>query len=177
LWSVRDESVSGCRVVSPAGKGGGLKVGDVIALRDPIVDQWDIALVRRWKQAGEDRVEMGLLWIGRKAIPLKLHPGSGSRWNETKPVHALGGEPEGGKGEFLFALLPAAACVDRERTWERAAPWGRSVLRVESTELPGLDWEWVKLRVVANEPGIAGLQSKRPPPEEATEIEITAPPE
>lgn len=176
LWSVRDESVSGCRVVSPAGKGGGLTVGDAIALHDPLTDQWDVALVRRWKLAGEDRVEMGLLWLGRNAKPLKLYPVfSGSRWDEAKPVDGLGGEPESGKGEFLHALLPAAACADLQRSWERAAPWGKSVLRIESIELPGTDWCWVRLRVVANEPGVAGARSEQPPTDEITEIEITAP--
>jgi hypothetical protein len=176
LWIVRDESVSGCRVVSPAGKGGGLKVGDAIAMRDPITDQWDVALVRRWKLAGEDRVEMGLLWFGRNAKPLKLYPvSSGSRWDEAKPVDGLGGEPEGGKGEFLLALLPATATADLQRTWERATPWGKSVLRIESIELPGSDWCWARLRVVANERGVAGARSEQPHPDEMTEIEITAP--
>lgn len=176
LWSVRDESVSGCRVVSPAGKGGGPKVGDALALHDPLTDQWDVALVRRWKLAGEDRVEIGLLWFGRNAKPLKLYPVfSGSRWDEAKPVDGLGGEPDGGKGEFLLALLPAAACTDPQRSWERAAPWGKSVLRMESIDLPGTDWCWARLRVVANEPGVAGARSEQPPTDEITEIEITAP--
>ena len=176
LWTVRDESVSGCRVVSPAAKGGGLKVGDAIALHDPITDQWDVALVRRWKLAGDDRVVLGLLWFGRNARPLTLHPVlSVSHWDEAKPVDGLGGELEGGKGEFLLALLPAAACADPQRSWERAAPWGKSVLRLESIELPGIDWCWARLRVVANEPGVAGARSEQPPSDEITEIEITAP--
>jgi hypothetical protein len=176
LWIVRDESVSGCRVVSPAGKGGGLKVGDAIALHDPLTDQWDVALVRRWKLAGEDRVEMGLLWFGRNAKPLKLFPVlSGFRSNEAKPVDGLGGEPAGGNGEFLLALLPAAACADLQRSWERAAPWGKSVLRIESIELPGTDWCWARLRVVANEPSVVGARSAQPPTDGITEIEITAP--
>lgn len=176
LWSVRDESVSGCRAVSPAGKGGGLKVGDAIALHDPLTDQWDVALVRRWKLAGEDRVEMGLLWFGRNAKPVKLYPVfSGSRWEDAKPVDGLGGEPEGGNGESLLVLLPATACTDPQQSWERSAPWGKSVLRMESIELPGTDWCWARLRVVAKEPGVAGARTAQPPTDEITEIEITAP--
>jgi hypothetical protein len=151
-------------------------VGDAIALHDPITDQWDVALVRRWKLVGEDRVEMGLLWFGRNARPLKLFPVlSGSRSDEAKPVDGLGGEPESGKREFLLALLPAAACADLQRSWERAAPWGKSVLRIESIELPGTDWCWARLRVVADEPGVAGARSAQPPTDDITEIEITAP--
>lgn len=177
LWIVRDQSVSGCRVVSPAGKGGGLKVGDAVALHDPVTDQWDVALVRRWKQAGEDRIETGLLWFGRNAKPLKLFPvlSSGSRWDDAQPIHGLGGEPEGGTGELLLALLPATAITNPERVWERAAPWGKSVLRLDSIELPGTDWCWARLRVVAREPGVAGARAAEPFSDEITEIEITAP--
>jgi hypothetical protein len=176
LWIVRDESVSGCRVVSPAGKGGGLKVGDAIALHDPVTDQWDVALVRRWKLAGEDRVETGLLCFGRNAKPLKLFPiSSGTQWNEDRPVDGLGGEPEGSEGRLLLALLPATACEDLERSWERATPWGKSVLQIESIELPGTDWCWARLRIIANESGAAGGRGKQPPTDGVTEIEIIAP--
>jgi hypothetical protein len=175
LWIVRDQSVSGCRVVSPAGKGSDPKVGDAIALHDPLTDQWDVALVRRWKLAGEERVEMGLLWFGRNAKPLKLFPvPAASQWEDSKPVDGLGGEPEGGTGEFLLALLPVAVSTDLQRCWERATPRGKSVLRVESIELPGIDWCWARLRIVAHEAGAAGVRTG-PPPDEITEIEITAP--
>ena len=177
FWIVRNESASGCRVVSPTGKGGGLKVGDVIALHDPITELWDIALVRRWKLAGEDKFEMGLLWFGRKAMPLLLYPVRTSRWDEAKPVHALGGEIEGMDGETLLTLLPAAACVDLQRSWERSTPWGRSVLRIESIELPGGDWNWVRLRVIANDARAAGAGAQQMTADDSTEIEIKAPPE
>jgi hypothetical protein len=176
LWTVHDESVSGCRVVSPAGKGGGLQVGDAIVLHDPITDQWDVALVRRWKLAGEELVETGLLWFGRNARPLTLFPvSSAARWDEAKPVHGLGGEPEGGKGEFILALLPAPVSGDLPQSWERTAPWGKSVLRTEAIALHGTDWCWARLRVVANAPGVAGARSAKSPTNEITEIEITAP--
>lgn len=176
LWIVRDQSVSGCRIVSPAGKGSGLKVGDAIAMHDPVTGQWDVALVRRWKLAGEDRSEMGLLWFGRNANPLKLYPvPSAARWDDVRPVDGLGGEPEGGSGDLLLALLPATACADPQRTWERAAPWGKSVLYLEEIELPGTDWCWARLRVVAREPGVAGAHAEQSSADEITEIEITAP--
>ena len=176
LWIVRDQSVSGCRVVSPARKAAGLKVGDAVALHDPLSGQWDVALVRRWRLAGDERIEVGLLWFARNAQPLILHPVlKTDRWDTAKAIHGLGGAPEGSSGEFLLALLPAVFLADQERTWERAAPRGKSVLRMESVELPGTDWCWVKLNVIAHEPGVAGERAQQPLSDEITEIEITPP--
>lgn len=176
LWIVRDQSNSGCRVVAPVGKGAGLKVGDAVVLHDPLTDQWDVALVRRWKLAGDERIEVGLLWFARNAKPLKLHPVlSTVRWEPAIPIHGLGGEPEGGSGEFIFALLPASFLAKPERTWERAAPRGKSLLRLETVELPGTDWCWVKLRLIAHETGVAGERAEDPLSDGITEIEIRPP--
>ncbi len=176
FWIVRDESVSGSRIVSPAGKGGALRVGDAVAIHDPLSDQWDVALVRRWKLAGEDSIELGTMWLARNAKPLVLHPQhSVSGHVDPKPVDALGGEPIGDQSGLLMALVPAAACAQRDMLFERAAPRGKSILRIENIDLPGTDWCWITLRVVGNEPGVAGERKPHPPGEEITEIEITAP--
>ena len=173
LWIVRDESASGGRVVSPAGKGTALRVGDAVALHDPLTDQWDIALVRRWKLAGEDRIELGMMWLGRNAVPLVLYPG-----RDTVPargrIDALGGALVGAEAELLMALVPAWACAKPDASFERAASGGKAILRLESVELAGIDWCWAKLRVAGIEPGVAG-ERQATPEDDSIEIEITAP--
>jgi hypothetical protein len=176
LWIVRDESASGSRVVSPAGKGNTLRVGDAVALHDPLTDQWDVALVRRWKLAGEDRVELGLMWLGRNAKPLVLYPGEDMQpEGPVAPIDALGGALVGAEAELLMAIIPAAVCAKPNASFERAAPKGKAILRIDNIELPGLDWCWAKLRVVGVEPGVAGERKEAPPSQMITEIEITAP--
>jgi hypothetical protein len=175
LWIVRDESVSGCRVVSPAQKRNTLRVGDAVALHDPLTDSWDVSLVRRWKLAGEDRIELGLLWLARNAKPLVLYPGDTADDRDVEPIHVLGGEPVGSEQSLLLALMPAAACAAADATFERAAASGKLILKIEHVELPGIDWCWVRLAILGIEPGIAG--ERKPPSNDraVTEIEITAP--
>jgi hypothetical protein len=176
LWVVRDESISGCRVVSPAAKGGALRVGDAVALHDPLNDQWDVSLVRRWKLAGEDRLELGVLWLARNAKPLVLYPVQDpDEETAPKPIDALGGEPVGSENALLLALLPATACARSDARFERAAPRGKAILKIEHIELPGLDWCWVRMSIVAIEPGVAGERQPQPRSNTITEIEITAP--
>ena len=81
----------------------------------------------------------------------------------------------GSEGELLMVLLPAAACAKQDATFERAAARGKSILRLENIDLAGTDWCWVTLRAVGTEAGIAGEGKPRPPTQEITEIEITAP--
>ena len=176
-WIVRDQSTSGCRVLSPMPKGQALKVGDVIAMHDA-AGAWDVALVRRWKLAGDDRIEMGLLWLARNARPVKLFPlRDASGTDSLAPVSGLGGEQQGGDHRVLFALLPAIAGAHRARKWERAVPEGKAVMQIEAVELSGADWCWVRVRVLSIEAGTAGAHVKQGTSEEFTEIEITAPPE
>ena len=176
LWVIRDESITGSRLLSPAAKGGSLRVGDAVALHDPLNDQWDVALVRRWKLAGDDRFELGTMWLARNAKPLVLHPAQSVPGQpDPKPVDALGGEPVGSEGALLMALVPAAACAKRDAVFERAAPRGKTILQIQNIDLPGTDWCWITLRVIGNEAGIAGERRQQPDSEEITEIEITAP--
>ncbi len=178
LWVVRDESASGCRVVSPATKGAGLRVGDAVALHDPLTDQWDVALVRRWKLAGEDRVELGMMWLGRNANPLEMFAVRGQGRDETvRRIDVLGGEPLGANGQFLLALLPSAVCTAPHPTFERAVAHGKSIWQIDNIELPGTDWCWAKLRIIGDEPGVAGERAAQPQMDAITEIEITAPKE
>ena len=174
-WIVRDQSGSGCRVVSPVQRGNALKVGDVVAMND-VDDHWDVALVRRWKLAGDDRVEMGLLWFARNARPLKLFPVQNPHGHDgIAPVQGLGGEPQGGDGNVLLALLPTTACSNLERQWERAVPGGKALLKIDAIELPGVDWCWTRLLVLSLQPGLPGRPAVEQLDEEITEIEITAP--
>ena len=174
-WIVRDQSESGSRVVSPLQKGIALKVGDVVAMHDA-QGHWEIALVRRWKLAGDDRVEMGLLWLARNARPLKLFAVAGGAGGDgVRPVQGLGGEPEAGGG-VLMALLPAVACSNTQRQWERAVPGGKAVLRIDAIELAGVDWCWTRLEVTSVQAGLPGRGVAVEQDGEVTEIEITAPP-
>ena len=171
-WTVRDQSTSGCRVVAPWPKGQSLKVGDVIAMSDS-AGAWDVALVRRWKLAGDDRVEMGLLWLARNARPLQLFPVRNDG-GEAMPAFVLGGELQGGDRRTLLALVPAIVTANRGQQWERAVPEGKAVLTVESVELPGTDWSWVKMNVVSVAAGAPGMLHEYQSGG-VHEIEITAP--
>ena len=163
-------------IVSPAGKAGAMRVGEAVSLRDPLTGQYDVALVRRWKMAGEDRVEMGLMWLGRNAKPLVLYPAATATLPAgILPIHVLGGEPEGAQGEVLLALVPALVAQHPGQFWERAAPQGKFILRIEAVALPGTDWAWVRMRLVDRQTGVAGQGSAATAGGEVTEIEITAP--
>ena len=171
-WTVRDQSTSGCRVIAPWPKNHPLKVGDVIAMNDS-QGAWDVALVRRWKLAGDDRVEMGLLWLARNARPLQLFAVQPDD-RDAVPEFALGGEPQGGDHRTLLALVPAAVTADRAQQWERAVPEGKALLAVDTIELPGPDWSWVRMRVVSFAAGAPGLRNDYQGGG-VHEIEITAP--
>jgi len=176
LWIIRDESISGCRVISPPNKNLATRVGEAVALHDPLTGNYDIALVRRWKMAGEDRVEIGMMWLGRNAKPLLLYPANGSTTSEVRAVHVFGGEPEGGKGELLMALVPLPAFASLEQRWECAAnARSRMVLQIDAVELSGADWSWVRLKVVDRKAGVPGERAATDIGGEMTEIEITAP--
>ena len=173
-WIIRDQSATGCRVVSPMPKA--IRVGDLICMYDA-KEHWDVALVRRWKLAGDDRIEMGLLWLARNARPIKLYPVQSAHGPDSAaPVYGLGGEPQGGERELLLALLPMSACVNPERRWERAVAEGKAVLKLDAVELRGTDWCWTRMRVMSVEPGTPGTGGAQQS-DEVTEINITAPPE
>ena len=171
-WTVRDQSTSGCRVVAPWPKNHLLKVGDAIAMNDSF-GAWDVALVRRWKLAGDDRVEMGLLWLARNARPLQLFAVQTDD-REAVPEFVLGGEPQGSDHRTLLALAPASVSAHPAQQWERAVPEGKAVLVVDAIELPGPDWSWVRMRVVSVATGEPGLRNEYQAGG-VHEIEITAP--
>lgn len=171
-WTVRNQSTSGCRVVAPWPKNHPLKVGDVIAMNDSL-GAWDVALVRRWKLAGDDRVEMGLLWLARNARPLQLFAVQTDD-REVVPEFVLGGEPQGSDHRTLLALVPANVSAHPAQKWERAVPEGMAVLVVDAIELPGPDWSWVRMRVVSVAAGAPGLR-RETEDGDVHEIEITAP--
>jgi hypothetical protein len=171
-WTVRDQSSTGCRVVAPWPKNHPLKVGDVIAMNDAF-GAWDVALVRRWKLAGDDRVEMGLLWLARNARALQMFAVQTDD-RDAVPEFALGGEPQGGDHRILLALVPASVSADHSQQWERAVPEGKAVLMVDATELSGPDWAWVRMRVVSVAAGAPGLRNESEGGG-VHEIEITAP--
>jgi hypothetical protein len=116
------------------------------------------------------------MWLARNAKPLVLYPAAeADDAREAVAIDALGGEPIGSENAIVLALMPVTAASRADALFERPAPRGKAILKIDNIELAGLEWAWIKLAIVGVEPGVAGERKRRPKPDSVTEIEITAP--
>jgi hypothetical protein len=73
-WQVRDESAAGLSLARSGDVGVPIRVGDVLGIQNPVLDQWRIGAVRWVKSADTHHVEMGVEMLAPHAHPLAVRP-------------------------------------------------------------------------------------------------------
>lgn len=73
-WQVRDESAGGLSLARSGEAGIPVRVGDVIGIQNPALNQWRIGAVRWVKSADPRHVEMGVEMLAPHAHPLAVRP-------------------------------------------------------------------------------------------------------
>ena len=73
-WQVRDESAGGLSLARSGESGIPVRVGDVIGIQNPALNQWRIGAVRWVKSADTQHVEMGVEMLAPQAHPLAVRP-------------------------------------------------------------------------------------------------------
>jgi hypothetical protein len=73
-WQVRDESAGGLSLARSGATGVPIRVGDVLGIQNPVLNQWRIGVVRWVKSATTDHVEMGVEMLAPHAQPLAVRP-------------------------------------------------------------------------------------------------------
>jgi cyclic-di-GMP-binding protein len=73
-WQVRDESAGGLSLARSGDAGVPIRVGDVLGIQNPALNQWRIGVVRWVKSADTRHVEMGVEMLAPYAQPLAVRP-------------------------------------------------------------------------------------------------------
>jgi len=73
-WQVRDESAGGLSLERSSDAGIPVRVGDVIGIQNPVLNQWRIGAVRWVKSADTKHVEMGVEMLAPHAHPFAVRP-------------------------------------------------------------------------------------------------------
>jgi hypothetical protein len=93
-WQVRDESAAGLSIVRRSDAGLPMRVGDVLGIHNPGVNQWRIGVARWIKSPDSRHVEVGVEMLAPSARPLAVRPAGNSSVTYTQalllpPVEAL----------------------------------------------------------------------------------------
>lgn len=73
-WQVRDESAGGLSLARRGDVGPLMRVGDVLGIHDPGLDQWRISVVRWLKSPDTRNVEMGIEMLAPNAQAFSVRP-------------------------------------------------------------------------------------------------------
>lgn len=73
-WQVRDESAGGLSLARSGELGIPVRVGDIIGIQNPMLNQWRIGAVRWVKSANTRHVEMGVEMLAPHAYPFAVRP-------------------------------------------------------------------------------------------------------
>jgi hypothetical protein len=73
-WQLRDESAGGLSLARNGEAGIPVRVGDVIGIQNPALNQWRVGAVRWVKSADTQHVEMGVEMLAPQARPLAVRP-------------------------------------------------------------------------------------------------------
>lgn len=96
-WIAEDMSPGGCGVIVPHGKGEGLRVGMLVALRTQAETSWSIGIIRRVSEKNYRQHQVGLQFISRAALPIYLRTLTGARQGRKR------------EGGLLLAAQPSPA--------------------------------------------------------------------
>jgi hypothetical protein len=78
-WQLRDESAGGLSLARSGDTGGSIRVGDLLGIQNPALNQWRIGVVRWVKSADIQHVEVGAEMLAPHGHPLAVRPaGSGA---------------------------------------------------------------------------------------------------
>ncbi len=73
-WQVRDESAGGLSLARSGDAGIPVRVGDIIGIQNPLLNQWRVGAVRWVKSANTQHVEMGVEMLAPHAYPFAVRP-------------------------------------------------------------------------------------------------------
>lgn len=74
LWQLRDESAGGLALARSGDAGPAMRVGDLLGIQNPALNQWRIGVVRWVKSADSQHVEIGVEMLAPRAQPLAVRP-------------------------------------------------------------------------------------------------------
>jgi len=72
VWELKDRSDSGCRVRGKTADSSRVLPGALIALSEAGSDQWSLVVVRRLKRLAGDGVDVGVEYVGRNPLRVKM---------------------------------------------------------------------------------------------------------
>ena len=75
-WQLRDESAGGLSLARSGELGGSIRVGDLLGIQNPALNQWRIGVVRWVKSADTRHVEIGAEMLAPSGHPLAMRPAS-----------------------------------------------------------------------------------------------------
>ena len=73
-WQLRDESAGGLSLARSGDMGGSIRVGDLLGIQNPALNQWRIGVVRWVKSADTQHVEVGAEMLAPQGHPLAVRP-------------------------------------------------------------------------------------------------------
>lgn len=73
-WQIKDESAGGLSLLRIGELGPQMRIGDLIGIHNPALDQWRVGVVRWIKSPDTQRVEMGVEMLAPSAHPLAMAP-------------------------------------------------------------------------------------------------------
>ena len=73
-WQLRDESAGGLSLARSGDLGGSIRVGDLLGIQNPALNQWRIGVVRWVKSADTLHVEVGAEMLAPQGHPLAVRP-------------------------------------------------------------------------------------------------------
>lgn len=73
-WQLRDESAGGLSLARSGKAGIPVRVGDIIGIQNPVLNQWRVGAVRWVKSADTQHVEMGVEMLAPQAWALAVRP-------------------------------------------------------------------------------------------------------
>lgn len=93
-WQVRDESAAGLSLARSGDLGVPIRVGDLLGIQNPALQQWRIGVVRWVKSADTQHVEMGVEMLAPHALPVAVRPAGmkGAAFSQAlllPPIEAL----------------------------------------------------------------------------------------
>jgi hypothetical protein len=77
-WQLRDESAGGLSLVRHGDLVPHLRVGDILGIHNPQLEQWRIGVVRWLKSPDSQQLEMGVEMLAPSAHPVAMRPAAGA---------------------------------------------------------------------------------------------------
>jgi hypothetical protein len=103
-WIAEDVSAGGCGVIVPQGKGEGLRVGMLVALRTQAQSSWNVGIIRRVNEKNYRQHQLGIQFISAAALPIHLRTLTGARQGRTRESGILLAEQPSPAGNLYIVI-------------------------------------------------------------------------